>query len=458
MKWCWLVLWLGSGVFLGAEIAPKLVYVIPLRDDVEQTMVYLTRRGVKEAIEQKADALLLHLDTNGGRVDCTEDIIKALEKFPYPEKTYTLIDVKALSAGAFLAASTRHIYMTPGSVIGAATPVLVTPGGSGPEKLSESYEAKITSAIQAMVRSNAEKNGHNPKVFDAMVDRNSGLVVEGVEILPKGKILTLTNLEAEKTYGKPARPLLSSGTVANLEALVKIAGGEGARTMQLTPSGFESVARFFTMIAPFLLTVGLVLGYLEFKTPGFGLFGIGAALCFVVFFFGHYVAGLSGLEPMILFFCGVALIAIEAFFFPGLILPTLVGVSLIAVTVLLSMVDRYPNDALLPTGQQLEGPLANIAFAIGMTALAALLLARFLPQRLMSAKLEQTTVHGAQLPSSAIVSEGATGIVIATLRPAGSARIGDKLIDVVSDGRLIEVGATVRVAAVEGLRVVVLPV
>lgn len=438
--------------------AEKLVYVIPLRDEVEQSMVYLARRGVKEAIEKKADALVLHMNTNGGRADCMEEIVEAVGKFPHQDQTYTYIDAKAISAGAFIASGTRYIYMAPGSVIGAATPVMISSGGGGVEKLPESYEKKINSAFQAIARASAEKNGHNPKVFDAMVDRESGLEIDGVEVLAKGKVLTLTNGEAEKTYGKPPKPLLSSGTVKDLETLINKIGGDGAKTAQLEPTGFEQVARLFTMVSPLLLTIGLVLGYIEFKTPGFGIFGILAGVCFVVFFFGHYVAGLSGYEPIIIFLLGVGLIALEAFLFPGLLLPTLVGLCLVVGALIFSMVDRYPTDSIWPSMQQLNQPLTNLAAAVAMAVVGAFLVARFIPQRWVSAGLEEATINGAAFLPTQTPAVGAEGIALNALHPSGSAVINGVTFDVVSDGRLLPKGARVKVIAAEGYRIVVAPI
>ncbi len=443
-------------VTAAAEEPPKIVYVIPLRDEVEPSMVYLVRRGVKEAEEKKADALILDMDTNGGRADSMEEIVEAIGHFSHQDQTYTFVNTKAFSAGAFIASGTRHIYMAPGSVIGAATPVMLGSGG-GVEQLPESYEKKISSAFQALGRANAEKNGHNPKVFDAMVDRESGLTVEGVEILPKGKVLTLTNTEAEKPYGKPPKPLLSDGTIKDLDALVQLAGGDHAEVLRLAPTGFESIARFFTAISPYLMTLGIILGYLEFKSGSFGILAVLAGLCFLVFFFGQYIAGLSGYEPIVFFLLGLALIALEVHFLPGLFFPTLLGLALVVGAILLSMVDRYPTDPVLPTIHQLHRPLQNFSLTIGLSALGILLIARFFPQRWAAKGLQEATVIGPGLPSAVGIKPGATGEALTMLRPAGTAQFGEELVDVVSDGRLIEKGTPVRIEKIEGSRVVVTP-
>src|SRR6266498_1436144 len=112
-----------------AAPAKKKVYILPIRDDIESPLVYLVRRGVKEAMAAKADLLLIDMETNGGYVSVTEEIIKILNQFQ--GETVTYVNKRAFSAGAFISFATQKIYMAPQSVIGAAAPILAVPGGGG---------------------------------------------------------------------------------------------------------------------------------------------------------------------------------------------------------------------------------------------------------------------------------------------------------------------------------------
>src|SRR5204862_7747898 len=151
----------GTGFDLRAdEVAAtgrRKVYVLPIREDIMPPLVYLVRRGVKEAMDAKADLLVLDMDTNGGRVDVTEDIIEILNKFKGQTATY--VNRKAFSAGAFIAVATQKIFMAPQSVIGAAAPIMIAPG-AGPQDMPGTMEVKMNSAVRALVRTAAEKNGH----------------------------------------------------------------------------------------------------------------------------------------------------------------------------------------------------------------------------------------------------------------------------------------------------------
>src|SRR5205085_9273537 len=101
----------------------KKIYIIPIREDIMPPLTYLVRRGVKEAMEAKADVLVFDMDTNGGRIDTTKETISILDKFP--GRTITYVSRTAFSAGAFIAVSTQEIYMAPQSQIGAAAPIML---------------------------------------------------------------------------------------------------------------------------------------------------------------------------------------------------------------------------------------------------------------------------------------------------------------------------------------------
>ncbi|HSH96297.1 MAG TPA: hypothetical protein VK968_19275, partial [Roseimicrobium sp.] len=89
----------------------KIVYVIPIREDIMPPLTYMVRRGVKEAMAARADLLVLDMETNGGRVDVTEEIIQIIGQFK--GRTVTFVNRKAFSAGAFISVGTQQIYMSP---------------------------------------------------------------------------------------------------------------------------------------------------------------------------------------------------------------------------------------------------------------------------------------------------------------------------------------------------------
>jgi len=175
----------------------------------------VVRRGVKAALEAKASALVIDMNTPGGEGEAMKEVMATIAKFQPADRTYTYVNKEAFSAGAFISASTRQIWMAPGSIIGAASPV--TLGQEGPKELPP----KFVSGYAALIRAAAEQNGHNPAVFDAMVNKQIGLRLDGREIVAKGDILTLTTQEATRQFGTPPRTILAAGVSPDLKTFIE---------------------------------------------------------------------------------------------------------------------------------------------------------------------------------------------------------------------------------------------
>ena len=333
---------------IGQAAAQKKVYVVPVREDIMPPILYVIRRGVKEAMAAEADCLILDMETNGGRVDITEEIFDIVGKFP--GLTVTYVNKDAYSAGAFIAVATQKIYMAEESVIGAAAPIMMSPTG-GVSEMPSTMEVKMNSAIRAKIRTQAEKNGYAIDVVEAMVDKNKKLERAGKIICEEGDILTLTNLEAEAKYGEAKTQLLSSGTVKSIDELIIELGYKGAHRVDVEPLGVEELGTWINAISPILLLIGIIGLYIEFKTAGFGVFGAIGIAALVLYFFGGYISGLAGIEWVGIFALGIALVAVELFLLPGTLIIGMVGVACILVAVVMGMTDIYPNLPWFPTGE-----------------------------------------------------------------------------------------------------------
>jgi membrane-bound serine protease (ClpP class) len=453
------LIWISSPtVTYSAEGQAARVFVIPVKEDVMPALKYLIRRGVKAAIENKADVLILEMDTNGGRVDVTHDIIRILSEFK--GRTATLVNTKAFSAGAFIAFATQEIYMVEGAVIGAAAPILLGPGG--PAAMPEGIEAKMVSALKAQVRTVAEKNGHNVDVVEAMIDRSEELKIGDKVLNEKGEILTLTNREAEQQYGNPPRNLVSAGTVKDInEALQRMKLG-GSAVVTIEPTGAERLATWLNAIAPLLLIIGVIGVYIEMKTPGFGLPGIVGVVAFALYFLGGYIAGLAGLEWLAIFILGLTLFIVELFVFPGTILIGLAGAALMVVALVMAMVDMYPGPMSFPSVNQLQRPVINVAIALVGSAVLIALLSQLLPRTFLFRRLVSQTTSGT-LTAEVQAQEqdalmGAGGIALSPLHPGGKAQFGDDVFDVITQGLHLTKGSPVRVIGRSGRELIVEPV
>jgi len=450
---------LDAGLLASDAGAPpeKKVYVLPIRDNIESPLLYLVRRGVKEAMAAKADLLLIDMETDGGYVSVTEEIIKILNQFK--GETVTYVNDRAFSAGAFISFATQKIYMAPQSVIGAAAPILAMPGGGGVQPMPDTMEVKMVSALSALVRANAEKNGHNVEVANAMVNKTKELKIGDKVLNEKGQILTLTNREAEQEYGDPPKRLLSLGTVEDIDALLDKLGYAGAQRHEIKPTGVERLGQWINAISPLLLIIGIVGIYIEFKTPGFGLPGIVGIVAFAIYFLGGYVAGLSGVEWVAVFIVGLALVALELFVFPGTVVLGFAGAALMLVAIVMAMVDVYPGMPTVPTFEKLELPLRDLLIAFAGAAVVVGVLSRWLPRTSFYGRLVSQTASGVnsviQLESKQAAEIGQVGVALSPLRPGGKAQFGSEILDVMSQGEMIEKGRRVKIIGHSGAEAIV---
>jgi membrane-bound serine protease (ClpP class) len=449
----------GQNVFC-ADTASKQVYIVPIREDIDSSLVYVVRRGVKEAMAAKADLLVIDMDTDGGSLRSMMEIIDIISEFK--GQTVTYVNNKAFSAGALICFATQKIYMAPQSVIGAAAPVQMAPGGGGIQSLPDTVEVKIASAVSALIRAQAEKNGYNKDLVDAMVNKTTEFKIGDKVINEKGQLLTLTDKEASAEYGKPPKSLLSSGTIPTMDAMLEMLGYAGAARTVITPTGAETLGTWINAISPILLIVGIIGIYIELKTPGVILPGVIAVLSFLLYFLGGYVAGLSGMEWVLVFVVGLALIISEFFVHPGTILPGLVGAILIFISLVMAMVDMYPGTPTLPTLPQIELPVRNIIVALGVSLVIMAVLARFLPKtsiyrRLVSqgASGEAVMIEQQREQASRL---GEKGMAISNLRPGGKAQFGNDIVDVITQGEMIGKGQVVRIIGYSGAEAIVEPV
>jgi len=459
MKKLFLSLFLFASLAFPAQARDRIgkgdVVVAPLRGEVSPPMFAFLRRIQKAAESAGASAIIFEMNTYGGRLDSAEEITNLLNRSKIP--TYTFINTNAGSAGALIALATQHIYMAPVSAIGAAAPVL-----SSGEDLGSTARDKTISYWSALIRGSATRNGHNPDVGEAFMNKEKEVKLGERMVHPKGSLLTLTAQEAAaRTDGKP---LLAEGIADSVADVAQKALLTG-RIVLVEPTGFERLALWITALAPVLLLAGMIAAYLEFKIPGASVPGIIAAICFGLFFLGHYFAGLAGWEVAVLFFLGLCFVLAEIFFFAhSTILFGVIGVFLMLASLLWAMIDRYPGENFFPTGAMLRLPVLNLLIAMIAAVVVTALLAKYLPRT----SVYRRFVLSADIPSGPSlagtprefgpvleVSTGAKGIALTTLRPSGKARFGDHVVDVVTEGDFISAETAVAVVSTDGMRVVV---
>jgi membrane-bound ClpP family serine protease len=244
----------------------KRVYYTLLKGTINKKLASNFEGVLKEAERAKADALILEIDTFGGRLDSA---VKIKDKLIDTKiDTIAFINKKAISAGALISLATRHIVMAPGSTIGAATPVRLTYWEERPAS------EKVISYFRKEMKSTAEANNHPGDIAEAMVDPD--VKIEGV--VEKGKLLTLTTKEA-------LRLKVAEHEAKSLEELLSKFHLQGIEIEKRPIPWTEKVVDLVPSIFPLrdwhiwvFVGIGLVIG--EIFTAGFLLlwFGVGAFL------------------------------------------------------------------------------------------------------------------------------------------------------------------------------------
>ncbi|HEY2713903.1 MAG TPA: NfeD family protein [Chthoniobacterales bacterium] len=446
---------LSLGGAVAAEINRGDVVVLPMDQEISSSLALFIRRGVKTAESEGATAIVLDMDTYGGRLDSAEKITGILNHTTVP--TYTYVNSNAGSAGSLIALSTKHIYMAPVSAIGAAAPVLSTG-----EDLPPTEKEKTISYWSALVRGTALRNDHNPDIAEAFMNKDKEVKIGDKIVHPKGTLLTLNAQEAtERIAGKT---IFAEGIADSINELIKQAKLKG-NIVRFEPSGFEQLAFWLTQLAPLLLLGGIIGAYIEMKIPGFGIAGIISIVCFALFFLGHYFAGLAGWEVVALFVLGVVFVLIEVLFFGhSTIIFGVLGVLLMLASLIWAMIDHYPGQRFLPTGAMLRTPLLNLLLTFLGAAILILILARFLPQTSIYRRFILSTANPPG-PSLAVaprafatarsLAPGMRGRALTILRPSGKAEFENRVVDVVTEGDFIAPETPVTVVSTDGMRVVV---
>jgi membrane-bound serine protease (ClpP class) len=424
-----------AGILYGSAEPAKRVIVVPIEGIVDLGMAPFVERAIAEAEATQADAVLLDINTLGGRVDAALLIRDALVGSAVPTIAY--IHPRAISAGALISLACKTIAMEPGGTIGAATPVT----DSGGEM--EAADEKMVSYFRTEMRSTAERNGRPGKVAEAMVDRE----VEIEDVIEAGKLLTLTTSDAILLG-------VADFEAQSIEEVLEALDLGGAVQTLHSINWAERIARVVShpALSSLLMSLGFLGIMLELYRPGWGIPGTVGVGCLALFFLGHFVVHLAGWEEVLLFAVGVLLLGLEIFVIPGFGIAGIAGIVAILSSVFLALVGRdlrvswqlgYLTDALTVIAGGMLGVLVGGA-----------VLVRFLPGSrvgglfILSRKLDagEGFVTHSTTPQDRF-PVGSRGIAMGDLRPSGVVRIGSDRIDAVSEGSFISRGAGVAIVS-----------
>ncbi len=468
------------------------VYVIPLREEVERHLGVFLGRSLEEAEQGGAELIIIEIDTFGGRVDTALEIAGKIGSATWGKTVaYIPSDINSRgvswSAGALIAFSCSELWMAPGTSMGAAAPVYQTAEGT------QGADEKVVSAVRGQMAALAEKNGYPINIALAMVDadivlsevevggevilsteedieamKNKNITMERGKTLSKaGKLLTLTAGEMAK-YG------VSKGLVSTREELISAYGYNMDEVQVRKKTRSDSIISFLTsrIITSLLLIIGLVALYLEITSPGFGIPGTIALMCFIVVFGAGGLMGNLGSIELVMILAGFALLLLEIFIIPGFGIAGILGFLLITGSFVFSLQDFYWPEFdwqwtivrrnLGVVGMGIIGSIFTVGFIMATMPRASL----FSPLILQDPKSPgyagiSRQDYEEELAIPADTKEALTaeskGIAITDLRPVGKVRIGNRVIVAETDGEYCVKGTRVTVVHTDGIRVVVVP-
>ncbi len=428
-----------------------LVYIIPIKQQIDPRTVRITQRGFEEAMAMNASYIIIHMNTYGGLVDAADSIRTRILNSKIP--VYVFIDNNAASAGALISIACDSIYMRPGGNIGAATVVNQT-GEAAPDKYQSYMRSTMRATAEAQGKDTVIRGNdtiiewrRDPAIAEAMVDPST--YIEGV--IDTGKVLTLTAEEAlDIGY--------ADGIAENMEEVLALAGIEKYETVEYQISSLEKIILFFLNPVIQGVLIMLIVGgiYFELQTPGIGFPIAAAGVAAILYFLPLYLEGIAENWEILLFIGGLILLALEIFVIPGFGIAGFGGVALLVTGLTLAMVD-------------------NIVFemedvSIGITAIIRALfivLSSLFTSIVLSIYLSKfffasSFFHGLALETVQNQADGyvgvdplfksmvgKNGISRTVLRPSGSIIIDDEIYDAKSLTGYIEKNTPVKVVKYE---------
>ncbi len=300
----WLLVWLGSGAALAAH-----VNVIEVDGVISAATADFVQKAIDQSEEEGAVALLITLDTPGGVLEPTKEIVQGLLNAEVPTIVYgSPGGAWAASAGTFITMAANIAAMAPGCSIGAASPV----GGGTSEERDEEGERtdvmgqKVENFTSAFIESIAQERDRN--VEWAVKAVREAEAIGAKEALELRVIDVIARTRAELFEAIEGREVMIGGEPRKLE----LAGVE-SRSIEMT-----TLERVFNFVAnpnvAVLLIMGAVLGImLEVNSPGLFIPGAIGLVCLVLAIFAFDMLPFSWLG-LVLMAAGMGLMIAEIFF------------------------------------------------------------------------------------------------------------------------------------------------
>jgi membrane-bound serine protease (ClpP class) len=280
-----------------APAQPAPVLLVPLEGAIGPASADFVSRAIKRAAKEKAQLVIIRMDTPGGLDTSMRSLIKDILASPVPVATFVAPSgSRAASAGTFILYASHIAAMAPGTNLGAASPVAI--GGTPQQKddkkdkqVEDTMTRKVTNDAVAYIRGLAEMRGRN-------ADWAEKAVRESVSLSAK-QALKLKVIDH---------------IAADVPELLKKLGKADAPVVEVEVDWRTSVLAVITnpAVAYIMILVGIYALIFEFMNPGLVLPGVVGAICLLLALYAFHLlpVNYAGLALILL---GIAFMIAEAF-------------------------------------------------------------------------------------------------------------------------------------------------
>ncbi len=299
-------------LFFFVQTASAQVLVVELQDTITSASAGIVGEALDTARVEGDQALIITLNTPGGGLDETKQILDDIDTSPVPVIGYVYPKgATAWSAGTLILLGTDIAAMAPNTIMGSAQPVEVTSGGLQPVT-----EPKIVNAVVALAQEKAREHGRNATAAGEFITENLNIDAEQAKEYNVTEVVSpsiedlLTKVDGMKVKGRVLQTsssgfhyyspsirlsvlnLLSNPILAGLLLLVGIfalvfgltSPGYGAEIFGVISISLGLIGLGFAVniAALFLIILGIALLLFEVHISTFGLIGIAGVICVVV--------------------------------------------------------------------------------------------------------------------------------------------------------------------------------
>ena len=413
---------LAVSIAARAQTGDSRVDVLTVKGTINPVLTDYISRGIEQAEETRASAVIIQLDTPGGLDTAMRDIIQSIVNARVPVVVYVSpAGARAASAGAYITLSAHVAVMAPNTAIGAATPVSL--GGDGEAQMSEEMKHKIINDAIAYIKDLASRQGRNAEWAEKAV--RDGISATSQEALQLNVVdMVVSDLDTLLTQ-------LDGRQVTLIDGREVILDTQGAAInhvkMRLIEDFLYAIAD--PNIAYLLLSLAMLGIMVEIFNPGLIFPGVVGAISLLLAFFSLGVLPVN--------WAGVLLIALAFGLFIGEVLTTTFGLFTAG-----GIVSLVIGSLILFKG-------ADPLFRVDLWLIAAVTIViaavfAFVINRAIRAHRKQAATGREELI-------GKRAIVKVALDPEGTVFYKGELWSAISEKDKIEPGEEVIITAVDGL-------